>query len=127
MAKVNVTMGSNDLGRSRRFYDAVMAVLGGVFEGAYLPDKFYYRLGDNVLVWVSKPFDGGAASVGNGSMVSFGCVDKAAVDAAYAAALAQGGRDEGAPGPRAHYGPDYYGAYVRDPEGHKLSFVVTGA
>ena len=51
---------------------------------------------------------------------------RAAVDAAHAAAMAAGGRDEGAPGPRPHFAPDYYGAYVRDLDGNKLHFVFRG-
>ncbi len=51
---------------------------------------------------------------------------RAAVDAAHAAALAHGGSDEGAPGLRTAYAPDYYAAYVRDPDGNKLHFVRRG-
>jgi catechol 2,3-dioxygenase-like lactoylglutathione lyase family enzyme len=56
-------------------------------------------------------------------MVAFAAPDRAAVDAAYAAALAHGGTDEGPPGPRPQYSAGYYGAYARDPEGNKIHFV----
>ena len=59
-------------------------------------------------------------------MVAFAAPSRAAVDAAYAAAMAAGGTDEGAPGPRPKYTADYYGAYVRDPDGNKLHFVRRG-
>ena len=49
--------------------------------------------------------------------------DRATVDAFYAAAMAAGGKDNGAPGVRAHYHPNYYGAYVRDPDGNKVCIV----
>jgi predicted lactoylglutathione lyase len=66
------------------------------------------------------------ASQGNGWMVAFAAPSRAAVDEAYAAALAAGGTDEGAPGLRPQFAADYYGAYVRDPEGNKLHFVTRG-
>jgi catechol 2,3-dioxygenase-like lactoylglutathione lyase family enzyme len=116
-------MGSNDLARSRVFYDAVMPHLGGTIAHDYEGVTFAYSLG-NALVWVSKPHDGKAATPANGSMQGFGCVSRSAVDAAYAAALANGGSDEGAPGPRPLYGPDFYGGYVRDPDGNKMAFVL---
>jgi predicted lactoylglutathione lyase len=60
-------------------------------------------------------------------MTAFSAPSRAAVDAAYAAAIAAGGLDEGPPGLRVQYAPDYYGAYVRDPDGNKLHFVRRGA
>ena len=59
-------------------------------------------------------------------MTAFTAPSRAAVDAAYAAAIAAGGHDEGPPGARASYAPDYYGAYVRDLDGNKLHFVRRG-
>ncbi|MFM7444877.1 MAG: VOC family protein, partial [Tabrizicola sp.] len=70
-----------------------------------------------------QPFDGNPASVGNGTMVSFLAQTRAQVDAFHAAALAHGGTDEGAPGLRPQYGPHFYAAYVRDPDGNKLNAV----
>lgn len=61
--------------------------------------------------------------MGNGTQVSFAAGSRAVVDAVWRAAIAHGGSDEGAPGLRLHYGPDYYGAYARDLEGNKLCFV----
>ena len=61
--------------------------------------------------------------MGNGVTVAFEAPDRASVDRFHAAGLAQGGTDEGAPGLRPHYHPDYYGAYLRDPDGNKLCCV----
>ncbi len=60
---------------------------------------------------------------GNGTQISFACSSQEHVEAAWAAAIAMGGTDEGVPGLRPHYSEDYFGAYCRDPEGNKLCFV----
>ena len=73
--------------------------------------------------WVMLPLNGEPATVGNGVTIAFEAPDRPAVDRFHAAALAHGGTDEGAPGLRPHYHPDYYGAYVRDPDGNKLCCV----
>lgn len=117
-------IGTNDLSRSIRFYDAVMETLG------------HARISDGDEKWASwgvpdpgphitvgTPFDGKAATVGNGMMISFIAETRAAVDRFYAAALATGGTDEGAPRLREYYGPTFYAAYVRDPDGNKLNAV----
>jgi catechol 2,3-dioxygenase-like lactoylglutathione lyase family enzyme len=76
--------------------------------------------------YVYIPFDGNAASAGNGSMVAFAAPSSAAVDAAHAAGLESGGTDDGAPGPRDRYGAGYYAAYLRDPDGNKVQVVHRG-
>ena len=117
-----VTLGTNDLARAQRFYDAVMPCLGLALRasedreiGYGLPD------GSRIRFWVTHPFDGKPATVGNGSMPAFAAPTRAVVDAFYHAALQNGGSDEGAPGLR--YQPDFYSCYVRDPDGNKLSAV----
>lgn len=114
-------LGSNDLTRSAEFYDPVMAVLGL----NRLPDPPTNWLGwgqdDGHRLWLCRPYDGLPASHGNGTMVSFRANSAAQVRAFHAAALANGGTDEGPPGTRARYSPDFYVAYVRDPDGHKLA------
>ena len=90
---------------------------------AALPVRAGNARGSAGLFFVQVPFNGEPATVGNGSQVSFACGSKEQVEAAWSAALANGGSDEGKPGIRAHYAPDYYGAYCRDPEGNKLCFV----
>ena len=121
----HVTVGSNNLERSRAFYASVLrplelaptedddeeAVAYGV-PGSELP-VFYAHL----------PFDGLPATWGNGTHVAFLAPNRAAVISFHAAALNAGGADEGGPGPRPHYSPSYYGAYVRDPDGNKIQAV----
>lgn len=72
---------------------------------------------------MQEPIDGRPATWGNGVQVSFAAPSRDAVDRAWRAAMDQGAIDEGQPGLRRHYAPDYYGAYCRDPEGNKLCFV----
>lgn len=76
--------------------------------------------------WIGNPFDQQAASVVNGSMVAFSGASWKAVDEFHAAALANGGPSEGAPGLRPHYGKDFYAAYVRDLDGNKVAAVCRG-
>lgn len=121
-----ITLGTNDLARATRFYDAALAPLGLVRRatddqeiGYALPDDSRARL------WITRPFDGNPATVGNGSMPALLAPDRAAVDAFHRAALATGGQDEGAPGLRP-YAPGFYAAFVRDPDGNKLSAVHVG-
>lgn len=117
-----ITLGTNDLARARRFYQAVMPKLGFEPGGESATEFGYRRPGERTRFWVTLPHDGRPATVGNGSMPAFDAPDRAAVDAFHAAAMAQGGRDDGAPGLRP-YGPDFYACYVRDPDGNKLSAV----
>lgn len=127
----HVTVGCTDLERASQFYDAVLTPLG-LRRRAVEPDggpaSACWVHPDNMLprFYVYVPFDGGPMSAGNGSMVAFLAPSSLAVDAAYAAALAANGKDEGAPGPRPQYGTGYYGAYVRDPEGNKIHIVYRG-
>jgi catechol 2,3-dioxygenase-like lactoylglutathione lyase family enzyme len=118
----HVTFGSNDLARSRVFYDAVMKVLGHklLFE---MPQVFCYGEATGPKLFILPPFDGKEARPGNGAHAAFKVESRATVDAFHAAALANGGSDEGKPGLRPHYHPNYYGAYVRDPDGNKIQAV----
>ncbi len=125
MTEMYITLGSNDLDRSRRFYDPVMRALGAEFAFEYEGMTFAYKFADGFLVWITKPQNEKAAEPGNGHTAGLFTASPASVDAAHAAALANGGSDEGAPGPRPIYGPDFYGAYARDPDGNKMSFVTS--
>jgi len=111
-------LGSNDLARSARFYDAALAPLGIANLGAFLDQGIGYgrRLAELLIL---RPLEGGVATAANGSTLSFKAPSRAAVDAFYVAGLAAGGRDAGAPGPRGAV-PHAYGAYLRDPDGHKI-------
>jgi len=123
----HVTVGSNDMPRSRRFYDAVLGTLGYERLADHGDEALGYGLKrrdvERIPFWVLKPFDRRRATSGNGWHVAFLAPDRAAVDAFHAAALQQGGSDEGKPGLRPDYHADYYAAYVRDPDGNKLQAV----
>jgi catechol 2,3-dioxygenase-like lactoylglutathione lyase family enzyme len=126
----HVMVGAKDLAAMARFYDAVLIPLGlerGP-DSVAGPKGISYRApgARHPTFDVQEPFDGRPPSPGNGCMVAFLAPSRAVVDAAHAAALAHGGTDEGAPGLRPHYAPDYYGAYMRDPEGNKLHVVHRG-
>lgn len=122
-----ITLGTNDLAAATRFYDPVMASLGITRARTEADEIGYAAPGDaRCRLWVTRPFDQRAATVGNGSMPALVALSRAAVDAFFAAALAHGGTDEGAPGLRP-FGPSFYACYVRDPDGNKLSAVCEAA
>jgi catechol 2,3-dioxygenase-like lactoylglutathione lyase family enzyme len=119
----HITFGVSNFARSTSFYDRALAPLG------------VKRLFD-----VPLEYSGGVSITGYGDRrawfwiaeqdatrgklhVAISAESRAAVDAFYREALAAGGRDNGAPGPRPHYDPDYYGAFVLDPDGHNLEAV----
>jgi catechol 2,3-dioxygenase-like lactoylglutathione lyase family enzyme len=123
----HVTIGTTDLVRATAFYDAVLAPLGIERRpGRHENWASWQRPGEVPVLWVGRPINKLPATWGNGWMIALTAPSRAAVDAAHAAALAAGGYDEGGPGLRASYAPDYYGAYVRDPDGNKLHFVRRG-
>lgn len=113
-----VTLGSNNLSRAGKFYDAVLAPLGATRDFA-IDTLIVWSAEDGPSLSIMTPFDGNAASVGNGTMVAFEADSEETVNNAHAAAMANGGHDEGAPGPRGRTG--YYG-YARDPDGNKITF-----
>lgn len=128
-------LGTNDMERSCRFYDAVMGVLG--YSRCDTGDEPSWEgwagwgiYADNGrtqdALWVCVPFDRRAASAGNGAMVALKAESWRQVDDFFATALAQGGTPEGEPGLRLAYNPDFYAAYVRDPDGNKLAVVCRG-
>ncbi len=124
----HITVGCSDLDRASVFYDAVLTPLG-LQRRVVTPDggpaAACWVMANSALprFYVYIPFDGEAMTAGNGSMTAFLAPSTHAVDAAHAAGLSAGGLSDGAPGPRAHYGPDYYGAYLRDPDGNKVHLV----
>ncbi|WP_349976653.1 VOC family protein [Pseudomonas sp. WHRI 8519] len=115
----HVTVGTNDLEKARKFYDEVLGQIGL---------KRIADLGDNGSIWgvdkpsffVLKPANGQPATVGNGGTVSFEAPSRAAINAFHEAALAAGGKDEGAAGTRG-WAPNAYAAYARDLDGNKLA------
>jgi len=117
------TFGTNDLARAAKFYDALLAELGGKRSMATDSLVLWATAPGTPMVGVIKPNDGKAATVGNGVMVALAASSKAQVDAVYAKALALGGKDEGKPGPR---GGGFYAGYFRDLDGNKLNAFFMG-
>jgi len=116
------TFGVHDLATSAKFYDATLGALG--FKRAHeYPTTVGYAHPSGQTVWILSPHDQKEARAGNGSMVGFGASTRAQVRDFHAAALANGGSCEGAPGLREDYGPNMYLAYVRDPVGNKMSAI----
>lgn len=117
----HVSIGTNDFDKAIAFYDRVLATMGcqrmmehgdAVAYGKVFPE-----------FWVHPPLDEQKASVGNGTHIAFFATSKEQVDAFHNEGLAAGATDEGAPGPRPQYGEPYYGAFLRDLDGHKIEAV----
>jgi len=112
------TIGTNDLERATKFYDAVLTPLGGRRTFANGDRMQFYGCKDTPgMIAVSKPYDEQPATAGNGTMFGLPAATKEQVDAAYAAAIAAGAACEGEPGQRM---PTFYGAYFRDLDGNKV-------
>lgn len=121
-----VTVGADDIPKAERFYSAFLPALGYGLEHVHGDLSYVLPVPDGQApvspdFYVKRPFDGGGAGAGNGVMVAFEAQSQAQVRALHAAALAAGGRDEGAPGFRAAYGPSFYVGYLRDPQGNKIA------
>jgi catechol 2,3-dioxygenase-like lactoylglutathione lyase family enzyme len=117
----HLSIGVRDLERAGRFYDAVLAPVGCVRLWTDRDGLGYGPPGGNDKLAVFRRAE--AHPPGPGFHLAFDAPDRAAVDAFHAAALANGGRDDGAPGPRPNFGPTYYAAFVFDPEGWHLEAV----
>ena len=118
----HLSLGTNDFDRALAFYDRVMPTVGArkvlSLPGAAAYGKQFPEF------WIQIPLDRAAAGVGNGTHVAFIASSREAVDAFHAAALEAGAADDGPPGLRPQYGPDYYACYVRDLDGHKIEAAV---
>jgi catechol 2,3-dioxygenase-like lactoylglutathione lyase family enzyme len=114
-------VGTNDLARATRFYDALFAAMG-----AHRVMKFDTAIGwakpNGPIFCVTLPANGDPACIGNGSMVALAADDPSRVDALHALALSLGASDEGAPRQRRRDALHYYAGYFRDPDGNKLNF-----
>lgn len=118
-----VTLGSNDLEKSRAFYDALMPLIGAgrIMEFGDNFTMYGTSMGKPALA-VAKPYDGNPATAGNGNMAAIVLDTRDKVDALYAKAIELGGTDEGPPGLRGDEGDQaFYGAYFRDLDGNKLA------
>lgn len=116
----HISFGVTDLERSRAFYDATMHALGyaRVYSGARAIGYGAPGSGQDRLLIILQP--GTVTPPSAGFHLAFVASSREAVDRFHAAALASGGVDQGGPGLRSHYGPDYYAAFVLDPDGYKL-------
>ncbi len=131
-----VYFGTNHLPRAIAFYDAALGPLGmhRCITGDPEWDRIFRGLrgtyedggARELAFWVGTPLNQQPATAGNGSMVAFRARSWEEVDDFHAAALAGGGACEGAPRLRLHYSPDFYAAYVRDPDGNKVAAVCRG-
>ena len=117
------TVGTNDLKRAAGFYDALLGELGA--KRAMEMDTFiaWATAPNTPMVAIIKPYDKQPATVGNGVMIALLASSKEQVDKIHAKALALGGKDEGAPGPR---GPGFYAGYFRDLDGNKMNAFFLG-
>ena len=118
----HVSIGVTDHAASVAFYEKVLATIGAKkifdFPNAVAFGKQFPEF------WVQLPGDGQAAGTANGTHFAFIASSKDAVQAFYDAALEAGGSGDGEPGPRPDYGPDYYGCFVRDLDGHKIEAAI---
>ena len=118
-----VTLGTNDLARAAKFYDAIAAEMG---VGRMMDFETFIAWGapgGAAGIGLTKPHDGNVATVGNGVMVALEAKDKDQVHRLYDIAIAQGGTCEGPPGPR---GEGFYAGYFRDPDVNKLNAFLMG-
>jgi catechol 2,3-dioxygenase-like lactoylglutathione lyase family enzyme len=120
-----LTLGSNDLARSGKFYDAALGVFGARRTKSQDNELAYGIEEGKNLLWLVRPHLEYPATWGNGTMVAFTAATRQQVRDFHAAAIAAGGTDDGAPGLR--YTPTFYSCYVRDPDGNKLSAVCEAA
>ncbi|MDO8295548.1 MAG: VOC family protein [Caulobacter sp.] len=121
-----VTIGALDVEKSLPFWDAVFGAIGGergFFSGGWAG---YGPKGGPQTIYICPPHDGQPARGGNGIMVALLAPSIDAVKAAHAAGLANGGTDEGGPGPRPEDSKDFYGAYLRDQAGNKICVYAKG-
>jgi catechol 2,3-dioxygenase-like lactoylglutathione lyase family enzyme len=114
----HIMVGTNNPEQAKAFYDAALGALG-VPAGNSFNGRVFYS-GNGGAFGVGTPEDGAAANANNGGTIGFAAQSSEQVDAFHAAGLANGGSCAGAPGPRPNAPGNAYGAYLRDPEGHKI-------
>lgn len=118
----HLSLGSNDIRRAKAFYDPLMRLIG--FRVLKASETSVHYGASDIVFSLETPTNGQPASAGNGTHIAFQAPDRETVRRFHATALAHGGTDEGAPGIRAKYNANYYGAFVRDLDGHKIEAVT---
>ena len=116
----HISIGVRDIEISKRFYDAVLEPLGYKCQRAARSLVGYGFGRDSISFWVVQAERPVPADEKSGLHVCFAATGAAAVDAFHEAALRAGGHDNGAPGLRPIYGPDYYAAFIIDPDGYRI-------
>lgn len=114
----HISIGVRDVRATKRFYDAALAPLGSTCLSEGKDSLGYGR--EAVGLWISRSSNPVPADMESGLHFCFSAPTRASVDAFHSAALANGGRDNGAPGIRADYEANYYAAFVVDPDGYRL-------
>lgn len=114
----HISIGVRDLAASVRFYGAVLGALG--YRCLHQGEGYAGFGAETAQFWLNATEHPVPADLRSGLHVSFVAPAPAAVDAFHRAALAGGGADNGAPGPRAEYGPGYYAAFAIDPDGYRI-------
>ena len=114
----HISIGVRDIARAKRFYDAVLTPLGYTCRSENESSLGYGA--QDIVLWISATAHPVPADVRSGLHICFTAPTRAGVDAFHAAALGAGGRDNGRPGIRADYGPNYYAAFVVDPDGYRI-------
>jgi catechol 2,3-dioxygenase-like lactoylglutathione lyase family enzyme len=114
----HVSIGVRDIARAKRFYDAALKPLG--FKCLSEDASSLGYGGEAAALWILAAKSPVPADDGSGLHLCFDAPSRKSVDAFHAAALKAGGRDNGAPGLRADYGPNYYAAFAVDPDGYRI-------
>jgi catechol 2,3-dioxygenase-like lactoylglutathione lyase family enzyme len=114
----HVTIGVSDFKRSRHFYDQALHPLDIVRLYAEGENAAGFGIHPKAFFWIS-----GRDAVQSGAHIAFAAKDRDTVERFYEAAIRAGGRDNGGPGIREHYHPNYFGAFVLDPDGHNIEAV----
>jgi catechol 2,3-dioxygenase-like lactoylglutathione lyase family enzyme len=114
----HVSIGVRDIARTKRFYDAALAPLG--YTCLQSGEDYLGYGSSSVFLWISRSSSPVPADKSSGLHFCLDAPARSSVDQFHAAALASGGADNGKPGVRADYGPNYYAAFVVDPDGYRL-------
>lgn len=120
----HVSLGTRDMARALAFYDPVMSTIGATrkevveLEDGDVVAVAYGR--ENPEFWIQIPDNSQLADVGNGIHIAFMAHSQESVNSFHEVAIQHGGTDNGAPGPRPHYGDEYYGCFLLDPDGNRI-------